>query len=190
MAASNDAGVNGKLSLGGICTLIMGAFFLLGNFLPSDSLVMVLVKLGGLAVLAFLSASGWFAAGSIYGSANSVSGVFWIIFGSGNVLLLVAALAGVPILALIGAIAMGLGLVLGGILGGVGLMGGQARGSAGPLKPIAGIVLLVAGIASVWVLLMGFGVALPLGGVMAMVSGYGTAAGLVLAGLTMMMSKA
>lgn len=195
-SGASDSAANGKLGLGGICTLLLGAVFLANNFIAKGAMgagadigIVVYIILGGLAVLSFLASSGWFAAGSLYGGANSVAGVFWIIFGSGNLLILLAILLGIPILAFIGLIAMGLGLVLGGVLGGIGLLGGQARGSSGAIKPIAGIVLLIGGIASVWVLLQGFGVGLPLGNIMNMVSSYGTAGGLILAGLTMMMSK-
>ncbi len=197
MSNSDTSSANGKLMMGGITTLILGALLLIGNFVGALSLgggggpgegAGIIILIVYLALI-ILSGIGWMGAGALYGPMNNLAGVFSFIFAGGLVLgVLGLLMMSLGMLQVAGYILMFAPALIG-IFGGIGLLSGQARGSAGPLKPIAGIVLLVAGIATVWVALRLFGIALPIADVMAMVSSYGMGGGLVLGGLTMIMSR-
>lgn len=199
----SDSSQNGKLMSGGIGTLILGVLLLLGNFVAQLNLLggmrggggggegTVVIAIIVAAVLFILSATGWFAAGNVYGGTNLVAGIFFLIAALGALGSLVAifVMKDLDVLTY-SAIAMLGGLALGSIFGGIGLFSGQAQGQSGPIKPIAAVVLLVGGIGITWVSLgMFMQGGLPIMDIMGNVGKWGMPSGLILAGLTKILSR-
>ncbi|MFO0744627.1 MAG: hypothetical protein U1F43_03000 [Myxococcota bacterium] len=177
-------GTRGKLVLGGIGTLLLGAAIVILSTMSSPLVVSLALGVG--AVLAFVASVGWRALADRHGGVHSVAAAFWIVLGTGQLLSLLGLVADVAILFFVGQLGAALGLMFGAISSGVALLAGGARRSLLPLRLIAGIVLMLGGAASLWSFLFLVSVKLPLMAPVTSIAVWGTAAGLVLAGVTLL----